>query len=206
MTSAEKWQLDQGTAHVFPASKQGIERPVLLVAAPSQGPTDLAALEAGLSGDYPFIEQLNKDGRDLILVGFDNGNPPMSQSSNTIRSAIMQTVVKRLGSSQLVVGGIGEGALIALYSLTLLERQGIDHDTALYFSYDGTQASGQDADTLRKLGDRPMRPRLLKLVSDGFSDKLDDNVFDECTNGSKAETGQLISQDLGKWLLEKLPS
>lgn len=206
MASAEKWQLDQGTAHVFPASKQGIERPVLLVAAPSQGPTDFAALEAGLSGDYPFIEQLNKYGRDLILVGFDNGNPPMDQSFGTVRSAIMQTVVKRLGSKRLVVGGIGGGALIALYTLTLLERQGIDHDTALYFSYDGTQASGQDDDTLRKLGNQPLRPRLLKLVSDGFPDKLDNNIFDEFANGSKAEAGQLISQDLGKWLLEKLPS
>ncbi|MFD6422431.1 lipase family alpha/beta hydrolase [Streptomyces sp. NPDC060198] len=135
----EEWELPNGFAHVFHGENHdGIRRPVLLADGFNLGPSDLEKLFQGLDGggDYALLTEIRRSGRDVVLIGYDERSASIMDNAKTVTAAIQRTIAERQGSAPLTVGGFSMGGIIARYVLAKLEGQGIDHQTALYFSYD----------------------------------------------------------------------
>ncbi|MFB8381790.1 hypothetical protein [Streptomyces rubiginosohelvolus] len=205
MASTDEWTLHGGKALILTASHT-LHKPVVLFADPVAGATDLASFQAAADHtSYPLLKELERQGLDAILVGYDNGSASLKDLQQTATEAILRTVAEQLGDASLTVGGIGRGALLARLALAGMENDGVDHQTGTYFSYNGAApASPEETAQLDRVGNWPMRPRLLKLVSADFTDKLSDNDFSGHTAGAANTEGALITKELGTWLLEQL--
>ncbi|MEU6382917.1 hypothetical protein ABZ847_05065 [Streptomyces bauhiniae] len=133
----EKWTLRGGFAHVYYGQgNQGIVRPVLMADGFNLGKSDLTWLYAGLDRDYPFLTELRRRGRDVILVGFDERSASVLDNARTMTEAVQRTIAERLGGTRLVAGGFSMGGLVTRYALARMEHERLDHQTAVYFSYD----------------------------------------------------------------------
>jgi hypothetical protein len=209
MATAQEWKLRNGTARAFPANDQDIVKPVIMAGKARVGTTDLDAFEAGVDhASYSFLAELHARGYDLILVGHNKGDAPLGDLAKTVQEAIHQAISRQYGDAPLTVGGIGTGALTARYTLAQMEREAIDHRTATCFSYDETAPSQEENKELDRLGQWPMRPRKLGLVSGGTShlilDPIEEGPFDDAMTGAPNPGGPLITNELGSWLLERL--
>ncbi|SCK40521.1 hypothetical protein B046DRAFT_03774 [Streptomyces sp. LamerLS-316] len=206
MASTPEWKLSTGTARVFPAKDGSLADPVILAADGQTGATDFAAFEAGVGhSSYWVLGELRKRSRDLILVGYNDAAAPLAERAKAVEEAISRTISEQSAFSPLVVGGIGEGALVARYALAHMEFQHVDHQTGTYFSYNGTAPTQeQEIAQLRGMGDWPARPRTLNLVSGEFKSNLDAEEFDESKTGAANPGGSAITKELGSWLLEKI--
>ncbi|MEW2132731.1 hypothetical protein [Streptomyces sp. NPDC005435] len=133
----EKWDLPGGFAHVYYGSgHRGLVRPVLMADGFNLGRSDLDWLYAGLDGGHPFLTELRRRGRDVILIGFEERTASILDNAQTATAAIMRAIAERLGGTRLTVGGFSMGGLITRYALARLETQRMDHQTGVYFSYD----------------------------------------------------------------------
>ncbi|MFF4324608.1 hypothetical protein [Streptomyces sp. NPDC001568] len=130
--------------------------------------------------------------------------PAAHPQASVLKEAIRRTIAERLGNTELVVGGIGRGALAAGHALLQAERSSEEHATAIFFSYNGTAPAGEEGKELEALGGWPVRPLNLKLVSADFTSTLDDEGFAETKNGAANPGGPLITKELGSWLLDYL--
>ncbi|MFG2526258.1 esterase/lipase family protein [Streptomyces sp. NPDC048527] len=90
----------------------------------------------GAGTDYKFISALHQRGYDLILVGYEDRTKSIVDNAKTVTEAILNTIGRREGNAPLTVGGFSMGGLITRYALAKLEIQKMDHQTALYLSYD----------------------------------------------------------------------
>ena len=72
-TPSQQWQLSNGQAWVF-VGRDGLVSPLVLAADVQKGgPTDMAALVAGLDHEsYSFLSELRPVGRDLSHNGIRN--------------------------------------------------------------------------------------------------------------------------------------
>ncbi|WP_130798538.1 lipase family alpha/beta hydrolase [Streptomyces otsuchiensis] len=133
-----EWELPAGSARVYHGSgHQGIQRPVLLADGFNSGPTDFDLLYAGLDGGgYPLLTSLRERGHAVVLIGFDERSASLLENARAVTAAILRTIAERLGDAPLTVGGFSMGGLITRYVLAKLETEGVDHQTALSFSYD----------------------------------------------------------------------
>jgi hypothetical protein len=114
---SQRWQLDNGQAWMF-ASDRGLVRPVVLAADVPGGLADMAALVAGVDHEsYSFLSALRSAGRDLVLVGYSDGNAGMVKNATAVTECVMRTIAERLGDAPLTVGGLGRGAVTTRYSL-----------------------------------------------------------------------------------------
>ncbi|MDI3285887.1 hypothetical protein [Polyangium sp. 15x6] len=127
-----------GKAWVYLANPRfGLTRPVILSDGFHQGPTDLNEFWNGLEGgQFPFASELRKRGHDLVILGYDDCTASILHNASTAQRCIMRALAERLGSAPLTVGGFSMGGLITRYSLAKMENDGMDHQTALYVSYD----------------------------------------------------------------------
>lgn len=211
--AAEVWDLPGALAWVYPHQDQILQRPFVLVA--DSGPTDLSELATRAADPaFPLQRELAVRGRDLILVGFEGATTELSKATMPVRHALMRAVAERIGSTPLVVGGIGRGALLARYALAWSEAQRMDHQTSLYFSYNGTApATKAETEALSELGDMPRVPRLLKITAgvadleglgDG-DDAYDHSMFDDFIHTPAAAPSALLNDEAGTWLLDRLP-
>jgi len=137
-TPNEIWDLPGGTAWVFYAHENTrLTRPVIMADGFNTGPSSLGfswtALE--LSG-YPMISELRRRGRDVILLGFDERSASILYNAQAAEAAIIRAIAERGGEEPLAVGGFSMGGLVTRYALASLEHQQVDHQTALYWSYD----------------------------------------------------------------------
>ncbi|CAM5475491.1 Alpha/beta hydrolase OS=Streptomyces microflavus OX=1919 GN=Smic_47850 PE=4 SV=1 [Streptomyces microflavus] len=133
----EEWDLPGGFARVHYADgHQGIQRPVLMADGFNLGRSDLDALYLGLEENFPLITSLKQRGHDVILLGYDDRGASILDNAQTAIAAIQRTIASRLGNAPLTVGGFSMGGIVTRYALAKLEHQRIDHQTALYFSYD----------------------------------------------------------------------
>ncbi|MER7399941.1 hypothetical protein ABT381_31020 [Streptomyces sp. NPDC000151] len=139
----EQWLLPNGFAHVYYAEgRQQLEKPVIMADGFNLGKSDLKWLYAGLEADFPLISRVRQAGRDVILLGFDERTSSIVDNAGTAVAAIMEAITRRAGDSPLAVGGFSMGGLITRYALAKLEMQRMDHQTALYFSYDTPHRGG----------------------------------------------------------------
>ncbi|WP_314223124.1 esterase/lipase family protein [Streptomyces zaehneri] len=135
----EEWDLPNGFAWVFPGegSSGGIRRPVIMADGFNLGRSELDKLYQGLEGgEFPFVSELRRRGRDVILLGFDERSASILDNAETAVSAIMRTIAEQADDTRLVVGGFSMGGIVTRYALAKLETQRMDHRTGLYFSYD----------------------------------------------------------------------
>jgi hypothetical protein len=134
----EEWELPHGSARVYYGEgHRGVVRPVVLADGFNMGPTDFDRLWEGLeNGRYPFVSELRRRGRTLILVGFDERSESILRNAETMTAAILRTVAEQIGDARLLVGGFSMGGIVARYALAHMEAQRIDHRTAVYVSFD----------------------------------------------------------------------
>ncbi len=138
----ETWELGDGQAWVFRVpGHETLTKPVII--ADGFGP-DASTLDewAGLwglgsGGGHPWGTQLHERSRDVIVLGYKSRNAPIRTNAvvavDCIRRAIAEQADKGV---PLVVGGLSMGGLVTRYALAQMEKQGEDHRTATYFSYD----------------------------------------------------------------------
>ncbi|ATZ24084.1 esterase/lipase family protein [Streptomyces lavendulae] len=134
----EEWSLPNGFAWVFLGDgNRQLTRPVIMADGFSLGRSKLDVLYQGLeSGAFPFVSELRRRGRDVILLGFDERSASILDNAQTAIAAILQAGAEQVGDARLVVGGFSMGGIVTRYALAKMERQRMDHRTALYFSYD----------------------------------------------------------------------
>ncbi|MFG2501706.1 esterase/lipase family protein [Streptomyces sp. NPDC048441] len=134
----QEWALPGGMAWVYLADPEGgLTRPVILSDGFNTGPSDLNFLWEGLErGGYPLISELRQRGRDVVLLGFDERSASILDNAKVVRSAVLEALARRTGGHPLAVGGFSMGGLVTRYALARMEHEGVDHQTALYFSYD----------------------------------------------------------------------
>ncbi|GGZ95568.1 alpha/beta hydrolase [Streptomyces subrutilus] len=133
-----EWQLPHGTAWVYLAnSKHGLVKPIILADGFNSGPSTLEFSWAGLeTRNHPLISSLRRAGRDVILLGFTERSASILVNAQAAVAAIRRAIAERLGDEPLVVGGFSMGGLVTRYALAKLETERMDHQTALYFSWD----------------------------------------------------------------------
>ncbi|MFF9864866.1 esterase/lipase family protein [Streptomyces sp. NPDC013953] len=134
----EEWTLPNGFAWVFPGKGNdgGLVRPVIMADGFNLGRSRLDVLHHGLESGFPFISELRRRGRDVILLGFDERSASILDNARTAEAAIMRAIAVRLGDAPLAVGGFSMGGIVTRYALARMEAERIDHQTQLYFSYD----------------------------------------------------------------------
>ncbi|MGW5639708.1 esterase/lipase family protein, partial [Streptomyces sp. NPDC003832] len=127
-----------GSARVYYGDgQQGVVRPVVLADGFNLGPTDFDWLWDQLeNGRFPFVSELRRRGRTLVLVGFDERSESILRNAETATAAILRTIAEQLGDARLVVGGFSMGGIVTRYALAKLEMQRMDHRTGLYVSFD----------------------------------------------------------------------
>ncbi|MFD4986628.1 esterase/lipase family protein [Streptomyces sp. NPDC058374] len=135
---AEGRPVHEATAWVYHGEgNDGLVRPVLLADGFDSGHSSLDGLYDGLErGDYAFLGELRRRGRDVILLGWGDRSASLLRNARFASEAILRAVAERRGGEPLVVGGFSMGGLVTRYALAKLEHQRIDHQTATYFSWD----------------------------------------------------------------------
>lgn len=135
----EEWPLPNGFAWVFPGegNNGGLVRPVIMADGFNLGRSKLDTLYQGLEGgDFAFVSELRRRGRDVILVGFEERSASILDNAEAVVAAILRATAEQVGDARLTVGGFSMGGIVTRYALAKLEWQRMDHRTALYFSYD----------------------------------------------------------------------
>lgn len=139
----QKWDLPGGFAWVYYGEgSDGVQRPVVMADGFNLGKSDLAVLYAGLDRDYPLITKLRQQRRTVVLLGFEERTDSILTNAKAAQEAILRTIAERIDDTPLAVGGFSMGGLITRYALANLERQRMDHQTQLYFSYDTPHRGG----------------------------------------------------------------
>ncbi|MBO0918739.1 esterase/lipase family protein [Streptomyces laculatispora] len=135
--SDEEWELPHGFARVYYGEgHNAIRQPVLMADGFNLGRSDLDALYQGLEGNFAFLGALRQRGRDVVLIGYDDRGASILDNAQAVIAAIQRTTAVQEGDAPLTVGGFSMGGIVTRYALAKLESEGIDHRTALYFSYD----------------------------------------------------------------------
>ncbi|MFD3413876.1 esterase/lipase family protein [Streptomyces cyaneofuscatus] len=134
----DEWPLPNGFAWIFRGEgNSALTRPMIMADGFNLGRSKLDVLYDGLENNgYPFISELRRRGRDVILLGFEERSASILDNAKAAEAAIMRATAEQQGEAPLVVGGFSMGGIVTRYALAKLERQRMDHRTALYFSYD----------------------------------------------------------------------
>ncbi|MFF8918487.1 esterase/lipase family protein [Streptomyces sp. NPDC015032] len=132
------WDLPGGTAWVYYGEgNPGLVRPVIFADGFNTGPSSLDfCWEIMEFGDYALISELRRRGHDVILLGFHERSASIPDNSKTAQAAIARAIDERRGDTPLAVGGFSMGGLVTRHALAAMESQDVDHQAALYFSYD----------------------------------------------------------------------
>ncbi|MEZ0092725.1 esterase/lipase family protein [Streptacidiphilus sp. EB129] len=134
----DEWEVTNGFAWVYyGVGSTAVEKPVIMADGFNLGRSDLQWLAQGLDGGpYKFLTKLREQGRTVILLGFDERTAKVQENARAAIEVIQRTIEERVGNDRLTVGGFSMGGLITRYALARLETMKMDHQTAVYFSYD----------------------------------------------------------------------
>ncbi|MGW7456617.1 esterase/lipase family protein [Streptomyces sp. NPDC054797] len=132
------WDLPGGTAWVYYAEgSDRLTKPVIAADGFNMGPSDIGMLWQGLDwGEYAFFSELRRRGHGVVVLGFHERSVAIQQNADAAIAAIMRAGDERQGNHRLAVGGFSMGGLVTRYALAKMEERRIDHQTALYWSYD----------------------------------------------------------------------
>ncbi|MEU4569583.1 hypothetical protein [Micromonospora sp. NPDC023956] len=141
----EEWNegIPHGFARVYYGDgPPGIRRPVIMADGFNLGRSDLDWLYQGLDGVFPLLTTLRRQGRTVILLGFDERTAPITVNAQAAIAVIQRTIAAQVDDVPLTVGGFSMGGLITRYALARMEHENITHRTGLYFSYDTPHRGG----------------------------------------------------------------
>lgn len=134
----EVWELPGGSARVYYGEgRKGVVRPVVLADGFNLGPSDFDWLWDQLeNGRFPFISELRRRGRTLVLVGFDERSESILRNAETVMAAILRTSAEQLDDTRLLAGGFSMGGIVTRYALAKMEQRRMDHRVGVYVSFD----------------------------------------------------------------------
>ena len=134
----ETWRLhgdcgNTGSAYVYLADGASApRRPIVMVEGfPGGHPADYL---------YDTLDQrgtatsLRAAGRDIVLVGLDQGMDLVQRNADVLVDCIRQAITRTPGP--LVVGGMSMGGLISRYALASMEARGEPHRTDVFLTID----------------------------------------------------------------------
>ncbi len=133
----EEWRFPGGRAWVYYATGHTrLVNPVVVSDGFESGPStpDLGWEHLELRGEG-FVTALRNQGNDLVLLGYDERSASMLDNAEVAIRCILRAAAESAGMD-LAVGGFGMGGLVTRYALARLERDGVDHRTAVFFSWD----------------------------------------------------------------------
>ncbi|MYR35541.1 hypothetical protein GTW20_25585 [Nocardiopsis alba] len=135
---SDVWELPHGTAWVYYGEGNGgLTRPVLMADGFSVGPSDLDLTWELLEyGPYPLLSEIRRQGRDVVLIGYEERSASILHNAETVMAAVTKAIERREGDHPLTVGGFSMGGLVSRYALAKMETEGLEHQAQLYFSYD----------------------------------------------------------------------
>lgn len=116
------------------------DKPVIFVE--GYDPDNKNTLDKNENGDryeqlrYYAANTLRASGRDLVFVNFTNGGAKVEDNAQALVQAIAEVNRRKIDNHPNAVVGYSMGGLVARWALKDMEDRGIDHDTALYVSYD----------------------------------------------------------------------
>jgi hypothetical protein len=203
----EIWDLPGGTAWVFYGhGNEQLVRPVIMADGFNSGPSTLGFSWTVLElGDYPMISELRRRGRDAIVLGFAERSASILDNARVAEAAILRAIAQRQGGEPLAVGGFSMGGLVTRYALARLELQRMDHQTALYWSYDSPHRGAWIPIALQAFG------HYIRDLDSSFSDQINSPAaqqllwrhiaeWDSVPEESKLRTDFLAAlQQVGWW-------
>ncbi len=131
-----------GTAWVFYGKGHtAISDPVIFADGFGEGSTNIDGLYALLNQEG-LADKIRERGKDLIILGYRNKADWLQANGLVAVECIQRTIRERAGTKPLHVAGASMGALVVRYALALMEKQGTDHQTTRYLSYDGQHGEG----------------------------------------------------------------
>lgn len=130
--------LARGWAWVYRAwGKAHVENPVIFADGFGAGPSQLHVIWNILNeGSVQFAKELRDRGRDVIILGYADKSAYLQENAFLAVSAISKTISSRVGNRPLVTGGGSMGGVVTRYALAWMEKNGRDHQTDKYLSYD----------------------------------------------------------------------
>ncbi|MCL9759981.1 hypothetical protein [Frankia sp. AiPa1] len=187
----EEWSLPGGRALVYYGQgNRGIVRPVLLADGFESGPTNFDAVWEHVDGEpHRFATRLREQGRDLILIGFDERSASILNNASTATAAIHQAVTERLGDTRLLVGGFSMGGIVTRYALARMELQRIDHQVGVYLSVDSPHRGATVPIALQAIAHHlaPVNDTLSQLLNSAAARQLLWRHIEEPTGDSSTE-------------------
>jgi hypothetical protein len=130
----------QGTAYVYTSDgTQNIDNPIII----SDGFDPLN--DRGRDSLYVMINQenliecLRANGYDVIILDFANGGDYIERNAYLLKGLIENINARKTTQNKLIVVGTSMAGLISRYALAYMEKNGIDHDTRLYVSFDSPE-------------------------------------------------------------------
>lgn len=83
-----------------------------------------------------FVDSLLDAGKDVILIGYDDGKKAIGESAKQYIEVVRRAIRERAGDAPLASGGASMGGLIARYALCKMESDDEAHQTRLFFTID----------------------------------------------------------------------
>jgi len=85
---------------------------------------------------YTLAYQMRSKGYDVIIVNFPNGADYIVRNAYALEKVIKWANQNKTTSNKLVIVGPSMGGLITRYALAKMEKDGVDHKTGLWISFD----------------------------------------------------------------------
>ncbi|MER7043961.1 esterase/lipase family protein [Streptomyces jumonjinensis] len=169
------WELPGGTAWVYYGQDHSaLTTPVIMADGFNTGPSTLAfSWEVLEVKNHAFISQLRAAGKDVVLLGFEERSASILKNAETAVAAIHRAISERQSDQRLVVGGFSMGGLVTRYALAKMEHESIDHQTAVYFSYDSPHQGAYIPLSLQAFA------HYIKKLDTRFSDQINSDASQE---------------------------
>lgn len=83
-----------------------------------------------------FIQYLKSNGYDFIILNFNEGGTYIERNAYLLKGLIEEVNSRKVSQNKLIVVGASMGGLISRFALAYMEKNGYNHDTRLYVSFD----------------------------------------------------------------------
>jgi hypothetical protein len=83
-----------------------------------------------------FAVELLGQGRDFIILGYDDGKRKIQENAVFYEACIKKIIAEKQNNQKIAAGGASMGGLIARYALCKMETDNFDHHANLYFTVD----------------------------------------------------------------------
>lgn len=116
---------------------QRIRKPIIICDGFDPGDTrDGIDIYKMINKDYSLADNLRANGFDIIIVNFPTGADFIVRNAYALIDVIKWVNNHKVTNRENIVIGPSMGGLVTRYALAKMEKDGIDHETALWVSFD----------------------------------------------------------------------